>query len=477
MPSIRSLLVAVLAVLAHGCGAKSVAGPEPRPAEPTVEGPGEASAEPVVEGYHAGACQPWDIEEARARHEVLEADEHLETLRSVKAGGKHGFIDLTGKVVVPLQYEATDSGFRGWNWVKLASGRWRLVGPDHALVGPEVDSVGEGGRDACPFMLGGKWGLLTRAGAVALEPAYDKIGTYRGEHVLVWKDKKGGFADGKGALVVPPTFEDAQAFSEGLAAVKTGGLWGFIDGSGKMAIAPRFKQVGGFHEGLAEALDDGEYGYIDPSGEWAVKGCQAGDFNGGFAIDTVDGKYAVVNKKCEVLAGGFDMVIVGLGFPPMGKKDGRYMFVHPCEGGNLTGKIYDDAMFFSVHEGLAFVKEGGLWAVINTAGTYLTGHVYEDVDRLFGEGLRGVKVDGKWGFIDASALVAIEPAFDGVSQFHDGLAPVRLGEKWGYVDAKGKLVVEPKYTYAAVFRGGVAYVEDGDVAGYVDTSGNLLWPE
>ena len=56
---------------------------------------------------------------------------------------------------------------------------------------------------------------------------------------------------------------------------------------------------------------------------------------------------------------------------------------------------------------------------------------------LFSNGLAGVKVGDKWGYIDKSGNFVINPQFDRVSQFApNGLAYVKSGELYGYIDKK-----------------------------------------
>jgi hypothetical protein len=51
----------------------------------------------------------------------------------------------------------------------------------------------------------------------------------------------------------------------------------------------------------------------------------------------------------------------------------------------------------------------------------------------FSEGLARVQVGEKWGFIDKTGNLVIQPQFDEASEFSEGLARVRIGDKWGFV--------------------------------------------
>ena len=45
---------------------------------------------------------------------------------------------------------------------------------------------------------------------------------------------------------------------------------------------------------------------------------------------------------------------------------------------------------------------------------------------------------GKWGYVDPNDKIAIPPHYDDATPFTEGLAGVKIGEKWGYIDKTGK---------------------------------------
>jgi len=70
----------------------------------------------------------------------------------------------------------------------------------------------------------------------------------------------------------------------------------------------------------------------------------------------------------------------------------------------------------------------------------------------------------KYGFIDKSGKVVIEPQFDGASNFSEGFARVKKDDKWGFIDKSGKMVIEPQFDDAEPFSEGLAKVKkDGKV--------------
>ena len=64
----------------------------------------------------------------------------------------------------------------------------------------------------------------------------------------------------------------------------------------------------------------------------------------------------------------------------------------------------------------------------------------------------------KYGFIDKSGKVVIEPQFDYVRDLIEGLAEVKKDGKWGVIDKNGKVIVEPQFDDASPFSEGFAWV-------------------
>jgi|GEM_PF-2541869 len=142
---------------------------------------------------------------------------------------KYGFIDESGKLAIPLQYDYAE------NFEK------------DGLAIVNVGSVTEG-KGWMATHTGGKW----------------------------------GFIDVKGNMVIPYfRAEQVGIFAEGMAAVKINGLWGFIDSKGEIAIEPQWKERPGFFEGgfarvyeKSAVKGDKSYvtymkiGYIDKSGKY-----------------------------------------------------------------------------------------------------------------------------------------------------------------------------------------------------------------
>ena len=73
-------------------------------------------------------------------------------------------------------------------------------------------------------------------------------------------------------------------------------------------------------------------------------------------------------------------------------------------------------------------------------------------------------MESKYGFIDKSGKVVIEPQFDDAGGFSEGLARVEKDGKWGFIDKSGKVVIEPQFDEVGDFSEGFGKVKkDGKV--------------
>jgi len=84
----------------------------------------------------------------------------------------------------------------------------------------------------------------------------------------------------------------------------------------------------------------------------------------------------------------------------------------------------------------------------------------------------------KWGFMDRTGKIVIEPQFVDVSDFFDGLAKVvkRIGNDYKscFIDDKGKTVISCTFDDAGDFSEGLAPVRVGRLWGYIDLTGQTV---
>lgn len=243
---------------------------------------------------------------------------------------------------------------------------------------------------------------------------------------------KYGYMDRKGNVVIEPQFDDAEQFSEGLACVKIGDKTGYINKTGAFVIdGEGLEFVGKMSDGMVMVGNKGKYGYFDKNGNQvlAFKYESASDYSDGLAWVVINGDICCIDKR-----------------------------------GNV---VIDAANYIGVNdfnEGMAFVWIDYEHPVcIDKKGNVVIDKLPEglswDDDLMFSEGLARVKIDDKYGYIDRTGKIVIEPKYDEAEQFSDGLALIlNENNRYGYIDKTGRVVIQPKYNLASSFSEGLAAV-------------------
>jgi len=156
--------------------------------------------------------------------------------------------------------------------------------------------------------------------------------------------------------------------------------------------------------------------------------------------------------------------------------------------------LFTVVAFFSVHaqetnsgtEALFPIEENGRWGYIDRTGKVVIEPRFNSATE-FSEGFAGVEVKGQWGFIDKSGKLVIEPRYSRVSAFSEGLARVQVAANrrgygiWGFIDHTGEWVIEPEYQDLTSpeesdysFHNGLAMIEVNYKKGFIDKTGRVV---
>ncbi|MDI9348118.1 MAG: WG repeat-containing protein [Methylacidiphilales bacterium] len=108
------------------------------------------------------------------------------------------------------------------------------------------------------------------------------------------------------------------------------------------------------------------------------------------------------------------------------------------KGEEIIPPKYDDIN--NIKEGYLAVNKNKKWGLINSKGEEIIPPKYDDIYSMK-EGYLAASKNKKWGLINSKGVEVVSPQYDLVSNFNsNGLAIVKLNNKWGYVNAEGKLI-------------------------------------
>ena len=224
-------------------------------------------------------------------------------------------------------------------------------------------------------------------------------------------------------------------FTNEIAKFSIKGYLGLIDTNGQILCEAKYDKIFDFEGEVARVILNGKYGLINTRGEELVEPCLdlVHEFRYGVAICARNNKYGLLKENGRFLtAPAFRLILpyannghlyqqdrtIGL-IDSKGKRKNVYNLqmdsVVTFKSDKPVLKHLDfQASLFAFHEGLTPTFE---------------------------------KKDGRWlfGFMDINLKTVIKPVFDWVEPFIGGYAAVLYNGKWGAIDLSGNIVVEPKY--------------------------------
>lgn len=290
-----------------------------------------------------------------------------------------------------------------------------------------------------------------------------------------------GYVDKSGKLVISPQFSDAGNFSEGLACVFKSGKVGFIDRSGKVAFpfregVPQMDiECMEFHDGLAvfpgSKIDD--YGFIDKSGNFVLKPTyvNARPFSEGVAL--ISRPFGDRYKWCAITRTGKELLSA---HRLRGCHDGMLVAIagvdeqwYVDKTGKQMTETFESAHDFSDGLGIAKMKDKSrrtIFSIVDRNGKVVTLDSFVRM-KDFHEGLCPASANAadvlgtfeKWGFIDKAGEWQIRPSNRHCDSFYEGLAAVRSPKnRIGYMNHKGDFEIKPQFEIGHHFSEGLAAV-------------------
>ena len=189
-------------------------------------------------------------------------------LAVVELNDKFGFIDKTGREVIPLIYDNAYSFSNGLAVVAL-NGKYGFIDETGRVVIPfKYDGAKAFSEGLARVLLKNKYGYIDEYGKEVIPFKYDFGYDFFDGFARVILNNKYGFIDKTGREICPCKYDWAGNFCEELATVKLNWKFGYIDKTGKEVIPLIYDYASEFSAGIAAAELHGNWGYIDKQGNW-----------------------------------------------------------------------------------------------------------------------------------------------------------------------------------------------------------------
>lgn len=402
-------------------------------------------------------------------------------------GGKVGFANEKGEVVIPAQYDYyTDPKGFLYGGIFDENGIAKVY-TDFVGLGYEkrIDTTGAEVPAGMSFdnpikeglsqkLSEGRWGFIGADGKEVVPYLYDGVSDFDCGYASVLAGGVYGMLKNPLSSKVQEEVDDALAQAGlSVAWVETENILGIL---GRGQLVTEYKILG--RGGMMGHKTWGDYGLRNAYGELVVPVLYGATLPGGrvwrgyFAIaetETDSGKLytdylgnTFTEAECRYHWSAPELDVFREPGPDGTLESGKCGYGDPRTGEKVLPAIYDEARSFA--DGVGIVRVGeDRYAIDKTGARLFDLNSYGDYsDTIFvgGRLLVQDKITGKYGFVDQTGNLVIPTQWDKALEFHEGLAQVCQGGLWGYIDLEGNVVVPCVLKSASQFEDGLAIVKN-----------------
>lgn len=374
-------------------------------------------------------------------------------------GGKWGYINASGAIVIPIKYD----------YASYFKNHFAIVGTKSTK-----DSIL-------------RYGIINSKGVVTVPMQYEDLSFADNNLFYAQNNDLNGIIDNAGVVKVSLMY-DYITIENGLAIVKKEDKQGLVNLNNQILIPIENEYV--FYEKEDDffhiSVSDKVYYYYHKSG---AKFDTKTDFNNGIAIVSKDKKYGIIDKNVkfitplkydyldpyytgklikvkqnnkygyinttgvEVIPCTYDWLSQFENEVALAKYDKKYCYIDTV--GNKVSNLYDNIYVFDNQKDIKMVELNKLYGVYNvkerkeiTPPKYdWIGNFYEDMARVLIESTLDTVskkfIGGKFGYININGQEIVAPIYSEATNYSGGIATVKLNGKEIPLDKNGKLYIKP----------------------------------
>lgn len=388
-------------------------------------------------------------------------------------------LDANNQLLNTLEFDSIEIlsvnryGLRNGETVKLVDGDFTpLSETSFTTINPFIENE-------TIFTQGLFYGLLRMDGTIALPAHYNAL-IQNHQDLLSMKVENGmtqwSLVNTLGEIKSQKFYDRILPFNGLFYPVKKRGYWGAIDTAGKEIITCVFDSLLQVADPFVVVKFHNQYGVIDVQENWHVtpqheipqvihadryllkvgSTTYLKSFSGGLIYFTDNTIYPTSDFLEETISDGslwkidFDGRIIHRQLPP----DSPFEEILPAS------------------EGLRAIKKNGRYGFIDDRGRLRIANRYENV-QPFSENLAAIQILNRWGFINHQEQLVIQPVYENVTSFERGISIVQLKSKVGIIDITGRILLTPQYDQLQPLPSGRLLVKQNEFYGLVDKNGNL----
>jgi len=373
--------------------------------------------------------------------------------------GKWGYCDISGKIVIPIQYTNTTFFDEGMAGVEI-NGKWGFINTKgEIVVQPIYDTIGSFSQGRALVAKNNLYGYVDLKGEEVIKVQYTGADTFANGYALVYekyasknnnRTNIGRLINLKGEIITDAKYDIGLVFSNGLAIfsladVKYEGnfIFGLINSKGQVVAQPLYREILDFSDGLARVMVykkdkiyneyNPNFGFIDTKGREIIKPiyAEAEPFSYGKSViarfdDKDDGNldHALINTK-----GAF---ILGFNWRQLTLLDNNHLL----------------ASIKNNYETIMINGQGKKIMSFDDKGIVSLGNDLFVITNINDEPIAFIGTDKKIPFDFSQNKNRKFTSYQfGLIRFHnfDRNYEDSRNIKQGLMDVKGKIIIEPKY--------------------------------
>ena len=431
----------------------------------------------IYQGAKQGLIDRDGITKIEPRHQEIKINSNGSVY--TRASATWLFLDGQNKLQQKIQADSVSEISKGLLKIS-ASGLIQLTNYDlKPISNAKITTLEDFQHGKAIFSNDNKYGLIRNDGVVVIDPKYTNLKW--DNNFFISNVKQAGkdnwiLLDSLGKPLHTKSYDFIHSFNGQFFPVINRNYWGAISPVGKEIVSCTYDSILQQHNENILVKFHGQYGVINQHEHWLVA-----PKTNRLRIVAED-RFLEYDAKNSYLK-SFDNSIVYFSENRLELR-GNSLLEYLSSGTiweiGMNGTIVDRKILpdlieeiFPETEGLRGIKKNGQYGFIDSQGRLRIANRYESV-RPFSEQLAAMKIRGKWGFIGHDDKIAIQPTYEQVFDFKNGLAVVVQKGMYGVVDKSGKQVLLPRYEKVTVLPNRNIIIQQNGLVGLSDAQGKVL---
>ncbi len=407
--------------------------------------------------------------------------EFKNNLAIIYENGKQGLINREGQLKSEAKFreiQITPEGIRA-----RMPDEWLVLNVDNKpLETLEADSIA--------WLNEGRYKIKTASQCYLADKNFKPIGTLQAKNIYpfqnglaVYKTASGhGVLKRNGNILLKPEFENIvleNAYILTQEKTNSSLYWALRDTTGIKKTSKAYDAIAKQRNGLFPVTRKNYWGVINEHGREVVA-CVYDSIlqmnSDQFAVK-FKGQYGIINTKEEWLVYPQTSRVTLLNNDRYFKKTNETLFLMSFDGTVLY--FTNNRITLNENNFTEYISSGGTWT-IDFDGRIVSRQLppVESTEKIFpaSEGLRGIKRQGRYGFIDDLGRLRVANRYEDLKPFSEGLAAIKIRNKWGFINRDEQIIIQPVYEDAAPFVNGHSIIKQKGLYGYMNNHGIVVLP-